>query len=43
MVNRKVIVRNRHTVSLCEDCLRITIGTPEENRTLIKVLEEMQS
>jgi histidinol-phosphate aminotransferase len=42
LMEQKVIVRNRHTVSLCEDCLRITIGTPEENHTLIKALEEMK-
>ncbi|MDR2389966.1 MAG: histidinol-phosphate transaminase [Tannerellaceae bacterium] len=42
LVEQKVIVRNRHSVSLCEDCLRITIGTPQENHTLIKALEEMK-
>jgi histidinol-phosphate aminotransferase len=41
LVEQKIVVRNRHTVALCEDCLRITIGTPEENHTLIKALKEM--
>jgi histidinol-phosphate aminotransferase len=38
LVSQKVIVRNRHTVALCEDCLRITVGTPDENNTLINVI-----
>ncbi|MDR1258900.1 MAG: histidinol-phosphate transaminase [Tannerellaceae bacterium] len=41
LVGRKVIVRNRHRVSLCENCLRITVGAPEENNMLIKALNEM--
>lgn len=35
-----VIVRNRHRVHLCNDCLRITIGTEEENRLLIEKLHQ---
>ena len=35
-----IIVRDRSNVILCEDCLRITIGTPEENRLLISVLSD---
>ena len=38
LVNKSIIVRNRNTVSLCLGCLRITVGTPEENRTLIEEL-----
>lgn len=34
-----IIVRNRHKVQLCADCLRITIGTPEENATLYETLK----
>ena len=30
-----IIVRNRSNVILCEDCLRITVGTPKENRQLL--------
>ena len=36
----KVIVRDRSGVSLCEGCLRITVGTPEENTGLITLLNE---
>lgn len=34
-----VIVRNRNKVQLCEGCLRITIGTPEENKELLYTLQ----
>ena len=33
-----IIVRNRSTVALCEDSLRITVGTPDQNRQLIAAL-----
>lgn len=33
-----IIVRDRSTVILCEDCLRITIGTPDENKKLLAAL-----
>jgi histidinol-phosphate aminotransferase len=33
------IVRNRSQVILCEDCLRITVGTPEQDRELVEVLK----
>ncbi|HVK97485.1 MAG TPA: histidinol-phosphate transaminase [Flavisolibacter sp.] len=37
-----IIVRNRSNVILCENCIRITVGTPEENQQLINVLKEIQ-
>lgn len=40
LVNKGIIVRNRSTVSLCGNCLRITVGTPDENKTLIDALTE---
>jgi len=33
-----IIVRNRSNVILCEDCLRITVGTPGENEQLLQVM-----
>lgn len=33
-----VIVRNRSKDPMCENCLRVTVGTPEENRQLINLL-----
>lgn len=40
LVNAGVIVRNRNNVELCENCLRITIGTSEENRCLLSALRK---
>ena len=36
-----VIVRNRSRVKGCEGCLRITVGTPEENELIVKLLEKL--
>jgi histidinol-phosphate aminotransferase len=41
LMNRGIIVRDRSNVTLCIDCLRITIGTPAENVRLLKALKEM--
>lgn len=35
-----IIVRNRTQVSLCEDCLRITIGSKSENSELLSALRQ---
>ncbi len=37
LIEAGVIVRNRHRVLGCEQCLRITVGTPEENHKLLTV------
>ena len=37
-----IIVRNRSNVPGCEDCLRITVGTAEENRELVQALKNYQ-
>ncbi|MBA6155015.1 histidinol-phosphate transaminase [Tenacibaculum sp. S7007] len=39
LVEKKIITRNRNTV--INNCLRITIGSPEENQKLINTLEEL--
>lgn len=39
LVAKGIIVRNRNTVSLCGNCLRITVGTPAENHTLVEALK----
>lgn len=39
LVNKSIIVRNRNTVSLCLGCIRITVGTREENEVLIENLK----
>ncbi|MEN2283708.1 histidinol-phosphate transaminase [Algoriphagus sp. SE2] len=38
LIEQKVIVRNRSKVLLCEDCLRISVGTRKENEEFLKAL-----
>ncbi|MES3018637.1 MAG: aminotransferase class I/II-fold pyridoxal phosphate-dependent enzyme, partial [Bacteroidota bacterium] len=40
LVANGIIVRDRSKVELCEGSLRITIGTPEENESLINSLKK---
>lgn len=40
LVEKGVVVRNRTNIALCEGCLRITIGTPEENDRLLEVMKD---
>lgn len=41
LVEQGIIVRDRSKVTLCEGCLRITIGTPQENDTLVQALKSL--
>ncbi len=41
MVRSKLIIRDRSKVALCEGCLRITVGTAEENDRLIEALLDL--
>jgi len=41
LVDRSIIVRNRNSVTFCNDCLRITVGTPEENKILLEELKKL--
>ena len=43
LVNQGIIVRDRSKVTLCEGCLRISIGTPAENQTLLIALKNYQA
>ena len=40
LVEQGIIVRNRTRVTLCQDCLRITIGTKSENTELMAALRK---
>jgi histidinol-phosphate aminotransferase len=42
LVSLGVIVRNRHAVALCGNCLRITVGTRAENNRLIEALKNIK-
>ncbi len=39
LVSQKVITRNRH--SLVKNCIRITVGSPEENQILVDALKKL--
>jgi len=39
LIANKVVVRNRSTLPLCEGGLRMTIGTPDENKKLIELIQ----
>lgn len=41
LIKAGIVVRNRSSQPLCENCLRITIGTKEENNQLIKTLKSL--
>lgn len=43
LVERGIIVRNRNRVALCGNCLRITVGTPQENCELLSALRQYKS
>ncbi len=41
LVDRGIVVRNRNNVQLCGDCLRITIGTKQENNEMLAALRSV--
>ena len=41
LLKKGIVVRNRSNQYLCQNCLRITIGTRKENKILIKTLNEL--
>jgi len=41
LIKRGIVVRNRSTQALCENTLRFTVGTSEENQKLISALKEL--
>jgi histidinol-phosphate aminotransferase len=40
LTEKGIIVRNRNRIPMCENCLRITVGTPEEDSELLSVIKE---
>lgn len=41
LIQKGIVVRNRNNQPLCANCLRITIGTKEENNQLISILKSL--
>ncbi|MCA4783022.1 histidinol-phosphate transaminase [Empedobacter stercoris] len=39
LVEKGIVIRNRNNDDLCKNCLRITVGTEEENGILLEVLK----
>ncbi len=42
LISNGVIVRNRNRVRGCEGCLRLTVGTPEENVRLLSLIKNFR-
>lgn len=43
LISEGIVVRDRSRILLCDECLRITIGTPEENKTLLSALKKYET
>lgn len=41
LIAERIIVRDRSRVALCTNCLRISVGTPEENSRLIEIINAL--
>ncbi|MBV9987834.1 MAG: histidinol-phosphate transaminase [Chitinophagaceae bacterium] len=40
LLEKGIVVRDRSNVKLCEDCLRITVGTEQENTMLVNAMHD---
>lgn len=43
LLEKGIVVRDRSNVTLCEGCLRITVGTPSEDQQLVEALRAIGS
>ena len=43
LLTKGIVLRDRSNVALCEDCLRITIGSEKENTTLVDAMQDWYS
>jgi histidinol-phosphate aminotransferase len=41
LIEYDIVVRNRSQQKGCENCLRFSVGTPQENRILIETLNRL--
>jgi histidinol-phosphate aminotransferase len=41
LLEQKIVIRNRSKQHLCDNCLRLTIGTPLENKKLIEAFKSL--
>lgn len=42
LIDCGIVVRNRNKVALCGNCLRVTIGTPQENNALLAAMRRIK-
>jgi histidinol-phosphate aminotransferase len=42
LIDLGVVIRNRTTQPLCENCLRISVGICEENQKLLRALKSLK-
>ncbi|GAI63204.1 unnamed protein product, partial [marine sediment metagenome] len=42
LIDNKIVVRDRSDMPLCEQCLRVSVGTPQENKKLIESVKSFQ-
>ncbi|GAC1441223.1 MAG: hypothetical protein NVSMB63_08650 [Sediminibacterium sp.] len=40
LLTKGIVLRDRSNVQLCEDCLRITVGTEKENTLLVDAMQD---
>jgi histidinol-phosphate aminotransferase len=40
LLSRGIVVRDRSNVQLCDNCLRITVGTEDENTELVEAMAD---
>lgn len=40
LIRKGIVVRNRSNITLCDDCLRVTVGSAEENKAFINELKK---
>lgn len=43
LIEKDIVVRDRSNVALCDGCLRITVGTSDENKVLINSLKQYET
>jgi histidinol-phosphate aminotransferase len=41
LITKGIVIRNRSNQALCDNCLRITVGTKEENSKLLEILKNL--
>jgi histidinol-phosphate aminotransferase len=42
LAEKGIVVRDRSKMPLCDNCLRITVGTPDENNALLDALNDFR-